>query len=120
MRSHHDCSAAEQALAAAADIFIEQGAWVSILALAETTWVLAGPHGVHAPELAASLQLLLDHKNLTIQDSDAVEAALRLFRLKPSLGFPDCLMLELARKAGYLPLGTFDRKLSKMDGTQKL
>jgi predicted nucleic acid-binding protein len=36
------------------------------------------------------------------------------------LGFSDCLVLEIARKAGHLPLGTFDRNLSKLDGAQKL
>jgi hypothetical protein len=29
-------------------------------------------------------------------------------------------MLEIARKAGHLPLGTFDRSLARADGTQKL
>jgi hypothetical protein len=29
-------------------------------------------------------------------------------------------MLELARKAGHLPLGTFDRSLARLPGTQKL
>jgi hypothetical protein len=29
-------------------------------------------------------------------------------------------MLQLARKAGHLPLGTFDRNLAKADGAQKL
>jgi len=29
-------------------------------------------------------------------------------------------MLELARKAGHLPLGTFDRNLAKVEGVQKL
>jgi hypothetical protein len=28
-------------------------------------------------------------------------------------------MLELARKAGHLPLGTFDRNLAKVEGAQK-
>jgi len=28
-------------------------------------------------------------------------------------------MLELARKAGHLPLGTFDRNLAKVEGVQK-
>ena len=42
--------------------------------------------------------------------------ALELFRAKPSLGFTDCLMLELARKAGQ----TFDRNLPKVAGTQML
>jgi predicted nucleic acid-binding protein len=36
------------------------------------------------------------------------------------LGFSDCLILQLARKAGHLPLGTFDRGLSKLEGAQKL
>jgi predicted nucleic acid-binding protein len=33
------------------------------------------------------------------------------FRARPALGFSDCLMLQLARKAGQLLLGTFDRAL---------
>lgn len=60
------------------------------------------------------------NKNLTLQDADAVAAALESFRRRPALGFSDCLLLELARKAGHLPLGTFDRDLSKRDGAQKL
>jgi predicted nucleic acid-binding protein len=49
-----------------------------------------------------------------------VAAALDIFRSRPALGFTDCLLLEVARKAGHLPLGTFDRNLSKIDGTEKL
>jgi hypothetical protein len=57
---------------------------------------------------------------LTLQDSDVVAAALTLFRSEPVLGFSDCLILQLARKAGHLPLGTFDRNIGKIDGAQKL
>jgi predicted nucleic-acid-binding protein len=64
--------------------------------------------------------MLLNHKDLTLQDSDVVSTALELFRSRPALGFSECLMLQLARKAGHLPLGTFDRALGKVDGTQKL
>jgi len=28
--------------------------------------------------------------------------------------------IEVARKAGHLPLGTFDRELGKLEGAQKL
>jgi hypothetical protein len=31
-----------------------------------------------------------------------------------------CLVLEVARKAGHMPLGTFDRNLAKLDGAQRL
>jgi hypothetical protein len=29
-------------------------------------------------------------------------------------------MLEVARKAGHLPLGTFDRNLGKLEGAERL
>src|SRR5512139_1873161 len=54
------------------------------------------------------------------QDPDVVGAALGHFRRKPSLGFSDCLVLEIARKSGQLPLGTFDRNLGRLDGAQRL
>ena len=95
--------------AASADAFIAKGAWVSLLALTEATWVLATVYQRNAAGLAAAVDMLLSHQQLVIQDSDAVAAALELFRLRPSLGFSDCLMLQIARKAGHLPLGTFDR-----------
>jgi predicted nucleic acid-binding protein len=63
---------------------------------------------------------VLNHKDLTVQDADAVNAALAHFRKRPALGFSDCLMLEVARKAGHLPLGTFDRTLAKLDGAERL
>jgi predicted nucleic acid-binding protein len=44
----------------------------------------------------------------------------RNFRRCHPLGFSDCLVLEVARKAGHLPLGTFDRRLGKMEGAQGL
>ena len=64
--------------------------------------------------------MLLSHERLVLQDADVVEAALDLFRSRPSLGFSDCLMLEMARKAGHLPLGTFDRRLARIPGAVRL
>jgi predicted nucleic-acid-binding protein len=106
--------------AASADIFIEKGAWFSVLALAEATWVLAAVYERNAADVATAVEMLLNHRDLILQDSDVVAAALDLFRSRPALGFSGCLMLQLARKAGHLPLGTFDRDLGKVEGTQKL
>jgi predicted nucleic acid-binding protein len=64
--------------------------------------------------------MLLNHKSLTVEDPDVAASALTLFRSKPTLGFSDCLLLELARKAGHLPLGTLDRRLARAAGSQKL
>ncbi len=105
---------------AAAESFIGKGAWVSTLVLAETTWVLTAVYELTHQELATAIDMLLYHRDLTIQDSDTVAAALEHYRRHPALGFSDCLILEVARKAGHVPLGTFDRDLGKLDGTERL
>ena len=106
--------------ARAADQFIAKGAWVSHLVLAETLWVLQAVYDRKAAQITAALNLLLDHESLVLQDTDTVRAALVQFQLKPALGFSDCLVLEIARKAGHLPLGTFDKALARLDGAQNL
>ncbi len=103
-----------------AETFIAKGAWVSVLALAEAIWVLDSVYGVGPIDQAKAIEMLLRHQQLTLQDHETVTAALDLFRIKPSLGFSDCLMLELARKAGHVPLGTFDRNLGKLEGAHRL
>ena len=105
---------------ASADRFVEKGAWVSLLALAETTWVLAAVYERRAADIAMAVELLLNHRVLTLQDPDVVTTALAAFRSRPTVGFSDCLLLEIARRAGHLPLGTFDRHLSKLDGAERL
>ncbi len=103
-----------------AEAFVAKGAWVPLLALTEAVWVLAAVYKRSPKGLAVAIEMLLHHEHLVLQDSDAVAAALDLFRLRPSLGFSDCLMLQAARKAGHLPLGTFDRGLGKIEGVQRL
>jgi predicted nucleic-acid-binding protein len=106
--------------AAAAEAFVAKGAWVSHLVLAETTWVLSAAYELPAAKVAIAIEMLLNHRDLAVQDPDVVAAALKSFRAKPALGFSDCLVLEVARKAGHLPLGTFDKALSKLEGAQRL
>ena len=103
-----------------ADEFVSAGAWVSLLALAETIWVLTAVYERDRSAVSASVEQLLNHKDLIVQDREVVVAALETFRSRPAPCFTDCLLLEIARKAGHLPLGTFDRHLSKIDGAVKL
>ena len=104
----------------AAEAFVANGAWVSHLILVESMWVLSSVYDRGPSEIATAVEMLLSHKNLSLQDSDVVVTALGLYLERPAVGFSDCLVLEAARKAGHLPLGTFDRNLSKLDGTQRL
>jgi len=105
---------------AVAEAFVDQGAWVSVLALAEATWVLAAVYERNPVQVALAVEMLLNHQHLTLQEPEVVTAALETFRRRPTLGFSDCLLVELARRAGHLPLGTFDRSLAKVDGATKL
>ena len=71
-------------------------------------------------EIATAVEMLLNHRHLAVEAPDVVASALSDFRSRPSLGFSDCLMLAVARKAGHVPLGTFNRALGKLEGTVKL
>lgn len=105
---------------AKAERFITPGAWVSLLALTEATWVLDAVYGREPGQIASAVEMLLDHTQLSLQDPDVVAASLDLFRRRPTLGFSDCLILEASRKARHLPLGTFDVALTKADGAVRV
>lgn len=105
---------------AAAEAFVSRGAWVPHLVLAEAMWVLTSVYDREPRDIANAVEMLLNHEHLTLQDSDAVASAAASFRKRPALGFSDCLVLEVARKAGHLPLGTFDRDFSKLSGAERL
>jgi predicted nucleic-acid-binding protein len=105
---------------ALADAFVRKGAWVSHFVLAEMTWVLAAAYELDHGQIATAIDMLLSHAELSLQEADVVAAALEHYRKRPTLGFSDCLVLESARRAGHLPLGTFDRALGKLDGAERL
>jgi predicted nucleic-acid-binding protein len=105
---------------AVAEAFVTGGAWVPHLAIAEATWVLGSLYDRDPEAIATAVEMLLSHEHLTVQDAETVAAAVALFREQPKVGFSDCLLVEVARKAGHTPLGTFDRELGKIDGAQRL
>lgn len=105
---------------ASAEAFVGKGAWVSTLVLAETVWVLQAVYELTDDAVATVVEMLLDHDRLSLQDAEVVAAALEQFRKPPAPGFTDCLVLEIARKAGHLPLGTFGKRLGKLHGAERV
>lgn len=105
---------------AAAEAFVASGAWVPQLALAEATWVLATVYDCDRAAIATAVEMLLHHEHLSVQDAEVVEAAVGQFRRRSAVDFSDCLLVEIARKAGHTPLGTFDRGLGRVDGAHRL
>jgi predicted nucleic-acid-binding protein len=103
-----------------AEAFVAVGAWVSHLVLTEAAWVLESVYGLRRNNIAAWIEMLLNHAQFTLQDGDVVAAALNDFRANLRVGFSDALILAIARKNGHLPLGTFDRNLARVEGAQAL
>jgi len=104
----------------AAEEFVSKGAWVSHLVLTETLWVLDSVYDLSRAQIATAVEMLVNHRDLTIQDAEVVASALVHFRKRSTVAFSDCLILEIARKAGHLPVGTFDRDFGKLDDVQRL
>jgi predicted nucleic-acid-binding protein len=111
----------DKAQVAAAEKYIaERGAWVSHLVLLEVTSVLGSVYEFDRSRIAIAIEMLLDQEHLVVQDPDVVAAAVKLYREGLGSDFADCMILEVARGAGHLPLATFDRKLAKAEGAHKL
>jgi predicted nucleic-acid-binding protein len=104
----------------AAEAFVSGGAWVSHLVLAQTFWVLDSVYDLTRAQIATAIEMLLNHRELSLQDADVVTAALEHYRRRPAVEFSDCLVLEIARKAGHLPAGTFDRNFAKLNDVRRL
>lgn len=103
-----------------AEEFVASGAWVSQLVLAETMWVLDAVYERTLEQIATAVDMLLNHQQLAVQDSDALVAAIESFRKRPSHGSSGCLVLWVARKIEDVPVGTFDRDLAKINDAVRL
>lgn len=98
----------------AAERFIARGAWVSLLVLQETMWVLERAYGLGRRELGLAIELLLAHESLCLESPNIIAPALAEFRASSRVGFSDCLIVAVARAHGHIPLGTFDKRLAKL------
>jgi predicted nucleic-acid-binding protein len=105
---------------ARAEAFVAKGAWVSHIVLVEVIWVLDSVFELPHKKLVTAVDMLLNHRDLVLQDPEVVSAALARFGRRPRLGFSDCMVLESARKAGHVPLATFDKELGKLDDVERL
>lgn len=101
----------------AAENFIrtEGPVWVSHLVLTETVNALESVHGRARASMAEALAMILDNKDLVLEDPAVPRAALAAY--EEGLEFEDAMALALARKAGHLPLATLREALRGIPGT---
>ena len=94
----------ERQAVAAEDFVTHAGsAWVSLVVLVVTAWVLESVYDRSGAEIAAAVRTLLDHQLLALQDPEVVEAALEQFKRKPSVGFSEPRSSVPDRPAPMLP-----------------
>ncbi len=73
-----------------------------------------------ADQIATCIDMLLSHSNSCSSAARSSRPRSTGSAKKPKAGFSDCLMLEVARTAGHLPFGTFDKALARREGASLL
>ncbi len=52
---------------------MSKGAWVSTLVFIEATWVLTAVYELTHAQISTTIDMLLHHRDLTIQESDSIK-----------------------------------------------
>lgn len=92
--------------------------FISLVAMAETIWVLESTYGIGRGDLARTIDKLLATDSLSIQNEREVFAA-KVMLASGASSFSDALIGELGAWAGCTEILTFDRKAARL-GTFKL
>ncbi len=93
--------------------------FVSVVAMAETAWVLERSYGLQAAEIATALEAMLASDALVFECEQQVFAATIV--LKEGRGsFADALIASLGANAGCTTTHTFDRRAARLEGFELL
>jgi len=92
--------------------------FVSQIVQVETVWVLESAYGFEKSQVLAVLKALSNNNSLVLQHAEHFAIALEQFS-KCNADFADCLILTESQQEN-LELWTFDRKLGKLQGAQRL
>ena len=97
----------------------ENPGFVSIVAMAETAWVLERIYGLTAEELAAAIERMLQVDVLVLESEQEVFAA--MIAVKERIGsFADALIGALGTKVGCSHTVTFDQKALRLPAFRRV
>jgi predicted nucleic-acid-binding protein len=93
----------------------DEPGYMSVVAMAETVWVLESNYRRSAKEIAAALERVLQLENLVVESEQEVFSA--MIAVKEGRGaFADALIAALDAAAGCRVTLTFDRKALRLIG----
>jgi predicted nucleic-acid-binding protein len=93
----------------------EAPGYLTLVALVETVWVLAGRYEAGRAEVARVVEALLRTREIRIEQSETVWQALRLFSAS-NADFSDCLIERCGHAALCGHTVTFDARAAKSAG----
>lgn len=85
----------------------------------ELEWVLRSLYEIKKAMIITTFNSLLEAREIEFQEESAVEIALSLYT-DSNADFADCLHVASAQTQGRVPLVTFDRKASRVEGAKLL
>ena len=94
---------------------IEDPGFVCREVILEISWVLASAYRFTREQIGEALLRIIGMENLLVETSDDVARSARRYG-EGNDDFSDLMILEASRRMGALPLYTFDRRLSRMEG----
>ena len=113
-----DPGAPEQCQQARELLLTHGSAWITEIVLIETVWVLESAYGFSKTEILNVIERIRENPALEFEVVDRLDTALVLYR-NSNADFADVLILAAATQQQVI-LYTFDRKLARLDGTQRV
>lgn len=90
--------------------------FVSLVVLAEVSWVLARAYKSSRAELSTAIEGLLRSAELRVEKAEAAWRALGVYQASASTEFADALIAEIAALEGATQTMTFDRRAASEAG----
>ena len=88
----------------------DEPGFISLVVLAEVSWVLARAYKTTRRELADTVEGLMRSAEIRIENAEAAWRALGVYQASKSAEFADALIAEIAALEGVTQTLTFDRR----------
>lgn len=110
-------SEADQYIAQFADF--ESLLFVPLTVALETEWVLRSRYGFPKTDVIDVFVSLLETREILFQDEASIERALFLYR-ENNIDFADCMHLASAYTHNHLPMVSFDKQATRIEGVERV
>ena len=89
--------------------------FVGTVVMVETVWALKSLFKFSRERMVQFVNAVLEAESFVLENREVIESALFAYA-SGKAGFPDCVILESARRQGFDKMFTFDRDLARAEG----